>query len=65
MNRLFDEPMPPCPHCQQTTALPIVYGDASTEMVTAARLGQIVLGGVATEGDMPAWMCPCGTRYED
>lgn len=65
MTRLFEDTPTPCPSCTQTTARPIIYGDASEEMTLAAQLGQIALGGVPTEGAMPQWLCPCGTRYGD
>ena len=65
MTRLFEDTPPPCPSCTQTTARPIIYGDASEEMTLASQLGQIALGGVPTEGDTPQWLCPCGMRYED
>jgi len=68
MPQLFDDTppeCPECPECRERTATPIIYGDPSSEMVQASRLGEIVLGGVAAEGDMPAWLCSCGTRYED
>lgn len=65
MTTLFEDAPPPCPSCTQTTARPIIYGDPSEEMTLASQLGQIALGGVPTEGDMPQWLCPCGMRYED
>lgn len=65
MTRLFEDTPPPCPGCNDRTARPIIYGDASAEMTLASRLGQIALGGVPQEGNMPQWLCPCGMRYED
>ena len=65
MPPLFDDSPPPCPRCRETQAKPIIYGDPSSEMLLASRLGEIVLGGVAEEGAMPAWACGCGARYED
>ena len=65
MPQLFDDTPPPCPHCEQREATPIIYGDPSPEMQVASQLGHIILGGIAHERHMPAWLCRCGTRYED
>ena len=65
MAELFDDTPPECPGCRERTATPIIYGNPSSEMLLASRLGDIVLGGVAPEDDMPAWLCSCGIRYED
>lgn len=65
MTRLFDDTPPPCPGCNERSARPIIYGDPSTEMTVSSQLGEIALGGIAQEGNMPQWLCPCGLRYED
>ncbi len=65
MPELFDDTPPECPGCRERTATPIIYGNPSSEMLLASRLGDIVLGGVASEDDRPAWLCSCGIRYED
>ena len=65
MPELFDDTPPECPGCRERTATPIIYGNPSSEMLLASRLGDIVLGGVAPENDMPAWLRSCGIRYED
>ena len=65
MPELFDDTPPECPGCRERTATPIIYGNPSSEMLLASRLGDIVLGGVAPEEDLPAWLCSCGIRYED
>lgn len=63
MPELFDDTPPECPGCRERTATPIIYGNPSSEMLLASRLGDIVLGGVAPEDDMPAWLCSCRIRY--
>jgi hypothetical protein len=65
MPELFDDTPPPCPECEERSATPIIYGNPSSEMLVVARLGDIVLGGIAEQADAPEWLCSCGKRYRD
>jgi hypothetical protein len=56
-NPLFSDEAPECPQCGVSEALPIVYGTPSSEMVIAAQLQQIVLGGDEPEGANRRWLC--------
>jgi hypothetical protein len=63
---LFGDESPDCPQCGAGAALPIFYGTASEEMVMAAKLGQIVLGGENASDSHRAWRCQspqCGYRF--
>lgn len=53
---LFDEP-PLCPDCGTPNPLPIIYGPASNEMRTAAKLGDIILSGQSDCDPARQWMC--------
>jgi len=63
MTTLFDDAPPDFSQCGSPGARAIIYGDPSEEMIVAARLGDIVLGGVPREGHTPQWLCACGARY--
>jgi hypothetical protein len=63
---LFGDESPHCPQCGARAALPILYGIPSEEMIMAAKLGQIVLGGEATIDSRRAWRCQsseCAYRF--
>lgn len=54
---LFEDEPQRCPECFDSAIVPILYGEASTEMETAARLGQIVLSETPGTADSPQWKC--------
>lgn len=54
---LFGDEPPDCPQCGAGKALPILYGTPSDEMVMAAKLGQIALGGDDAAESPRAWRC--------
>jgi len=63
---LFGDESPDCPQCGEQEPRPILYGIASEEMVTAARLGQIVLGGEDATDARRLWQCrglECNYRF--
>jgi hypothetical protein len=49
--------MEPCPSCDSTDPLEIVYGFASAEMFDSAFAGLIALGGCQFTDDSPAYRC--------
>lgn len=64
-HHLFDDAPDRCPVCGTGEPLPLVYGSPSAEMLTAARLGQIALGGPASSNDAAQWACrSAGCRAE-
>jgi len=66
IDSLFGDESPDCPQCGAGAALPIFYGIPSEEMVMAAKLGQIVLGGENTADSQRAWRCQspqCNYRF--
>jgi hypothetical protein len=63
---LFGDDSPDCPQCGAATALPILYGSPSEEMIMAAKLNQIVLGGEDASDSHRAWRCQspqCSYRF--
>ena len=54
---LFGDESPDCPQCGAKEPLPLFFGTPSEEMITAARLGQIALGGEDTSDPRRAWRC--------
>ena len=65
MTAVFDDSPPPCPACANTRSTPLIFGAPSQEMLIAARLGEIALGGI-TEDSAAQWMCgneECGYRF--
>ncbi|MHB1908010.1 MAG: hypothetical protein ACYCQJ_03950 [Nitrososphaerales archaeon] len=59
----IDNP-PPCPSCQSSSAVPILYGYPSREARIAANLGKASLGGCVISSDLPRWVCrQCGNRF--
>ena len=50
---------PPCPSCNATSALPIVWGMPGRELEAQRERGELVLGGCLVEGDGldPEWQC--------
>ncbi len=54
---LFGDDSPDCPQCGAEKPLPILYGTPSAEMITAAKLGQIALGGDAVSDRCHEWEC--------
>jgi hypothetical protein len=63
---LFGDESPDCPQCGAGAALPILYGIPSEEMVMAAKLHQIVLGGQDATDSPRAWRCQspqCSYRF--
>lgn len=63
---LFGDESPDCPQCGAQEPRPILYGIASEEMVTAARLGHIVLGGEDATDARRLWQCrglECNYRF--
>ncbi len=63
---LFGDDAPNCPQCGEGDPLPILYGAHSDEMVTAAKLGQIVLGCEDTSDARRLWQCQsaeCSYRF--
>jgi hypothetical protein len=66
IDSLFGDESPDCPQCGAGAALPIFYGIPSEEMVMAAKLGQIVLGGEHAADSQRAWRCQspqCNYRF--
>lgn len=56
----------PCPSCGSARALPIVYGEPSSEGQARIVRGEAVLGGcmLAGDGSDPAFVCEaCGGRF--
>jgi hypothetical protein len=63
---LFGDESPDCPQCGAQESRSILYGTASEEMVTAARLGHIVLGGEIAADTRRQWQCQrleCNYRF--
>ncbi len=54
---LFVDDAPDCPQCRESNPLPILYGTPSDEMVTASKLGHIVLGGEDNPDPRRLWQC--------
>jgi hypothetical protein len=55
---------PPCPGCQATVTVPIVYGLPSPETFEAAERGEVAIGGCVLEVHNPRWACPaCEHRW--
>ncbi|MTA32558.1 MAG: hypothetical protein F2556_01485 [Actinobacteria bacterium] len=54
---LFGDESPDCPQCGLEEPRPVIYGRASEEMVTAAKLGHIVLGGEEVPEAHRLWQC--------
>ncbi|MCF8549599.1 MAG: hypothetical protein K9G09_01695 [Pontimonas sp.] len=54
---LFGDESPDCPQCGAEKPLPLLYGIPSEEMIMAAKLGQIALGGEDGPHSRRAWRC--------
>jgi len=66
MNHFFDDTPPPCPQCTQNTAVPLVFGTPSAEMLVAQQLGHLSLGGVPENATQEQWACSdpdCSRRF--
>ena len=56
----------PCPKCGSLDVVPIFYGlPGGPEVMEAAKLGKIALGGCLVTGSDPQKQCQaCGTRFD-
>jgi RNA polymerase sigma factor (sigma-70 family) len=57
-------PSPPCPKCGSDRVIPIVYGAARMELLSAYATSRVALGGARKPANAPTWQCrECDNRW--